>query len=202
MLGAVRWILAGAVVVTAAIAGGRALPAVHVNASYEVEITLSPESGQAPVGETHTVQALVEELQGTGELTIQFRIIDGPNEGLTSTQCIPTCVIIGTGGQSTTLSWTYRSNGVAGTDLIEACVEERESLEGVCSNEVTMTWVEVRRVGSFPAAIVPAAADSAERNRARAAAAAAPATAQAVTAPNTGTGITPPNTGDGGLLRR
>jgi hypothetical protein len=64
-----------------------------------------------------------------------------------------------------------------------------------------MTWIEPRRVGSLPAAIIPAASDTAEKNRARAAAAAQPVAAPAVSPPATGTGISvsPPNTGDAGL---
>jgi hypothetical protein len=183
--------------------GGRALmhPVAAVE-DYEVTIKLAPEQGTDLVGGTHKVEATITELQGRGRLELEFRITNGPNDGLTSTQCVPSCAITGVAGHVDVISWTYRSNGVPGTDSIIACLVEDGTQEGVCSNVVFETWVE-RRTGAFPAPVEAAAAKSAAQNRARAAAASTPTPGASVTAPNTGTGITinPPSTGDGGLLR-
>ncbi len=195
-------LLSVAVVAGAFLLGGRALThPVGAVEDYLVTIELAPEHGTDVVGGTHTVEATITELEGRGRLELEFRIIDGPNEGLTSTRCVPSCAIVGFAGNVDVISWTYRSNGVPGTDAIIACLVEDGTLEGVCSNVVFETWVE-RRTGAFPAPVEAAAAKSAAQNRARAAGASTPATGASVTAPNTGTVITinPPSTGDGGLL--
>lgn len=193
-------LLAIVAVLAALVISPGSLPRAAAQDEYLVTISLAPLEGEGLVGGMHTVTATVDEIRGTGELTIEFEIIDGPNQGLTSKQCVPSCVVFGSPDHIATLNWTYTSNGIPGTDSIIACAVEEEGDRGVCSNVVTMTWVRPR-VGAFPAPVAAAAGESADRNRARAAAT-APAP-PSVTAPSTGTGIvTPPNTGDGGLLRR
>jgi hypothetical protein len=74
-----------------------------------------------------TVQGAIEEPTDF----VRFEVIAGPNTGTRSNgDCVPSC----NSGESvsSTISWTYRSNGVPGQDVIEVCsdasVEELEYL--------------------------------------------------------------------------
>jgi hypothetical protein len=51
---------------------------------------------------------------------VRFRVLSGPNAGVQSNNdCIPAC---NEPDENYQISWTYRSNGVPGTDRIEVCV--------------------------------------------------------------------------------
>jgi hypothetical protein len=82
-------------------------------------LSLSPLSGSAPAGGSHTVTAQL--LDGTtrepvAAAKIGFRIVSGPNTGRAGTCAPTTCVTTSTGQ----VSWTYTSNGTAGSDTIQA----------------------------------------------------------------------------------
>jgi hypothetical protein len=54
---------------------------------------------------------------------VHFRVVQGPNTGLNSDddgECTPSCAYPDDNDE---ISWTYRSNGVAGTDIIEVCAD-------------------------------------------------------------------------------
>jgi len=59
---------------------------------------------------------------------VNFEIVSGPNAGLhsdTSGVCSPSC---DEPNEDLEVSWTYQSNGTAGTDVIEVCFEEIEGI--------------------------------------------------------------------------
>lgn len=91
-------------------------------------ITLAPPTATNPVGTMHTVTATVTSASGgpVPGATVTFTVTSGPNMGVTGT------AVTDSEGLA---SFTYTSNGLPGTDTIEA------SVGNVTSNEVTKTWV-------------------------------------------------------------
>jgi 6-phosphogluconolactonase (cycloisomerase 2 family) len=90
-------------------------------------LTLTPSTSSNPVGTSHTVTATAQTSGGAllASLTVSFSVISGPNNGASGGG------ITDTSGQAT---FTYTSNGVAGTDQIRANIGTLQS------NTVTKTW--------------------------------------------------------------
>jgi hypothetical protein len=94
-------------------------------------IGLTPATATNAVGTSHTVTATVTSPSGIPSpgpgVPIEFDVISGPNTGQTSHPvntgaCAPSDCTTDTTGKVT---WTYTSNGTAGTDTIQACFPER-----------------------------------------------------------------------------
>jgi hypothetical protein len=104
-------------------------------------ITLAPASSFNPVGTSHTVTARVA---GTGDpvpgVLVTFNVVSGPNAGSTGTATTDS------NGQA---SFTYTSNGSAGTDTIEASFVNSQD-ETVTSNQVTKSWVPGNAIPESP----------------------------------------------------
>ncbi len=98
-----------------------------------LNISLTPTTATNPVGTSHTVTATVTSTDPDGHpsagpgVVIEFDVTSGPNVGQTSHPintgaCSPSACTTGTNG---VVSWTYTSNGISGTDFIQACFPER-----------------------------------------------------------------------------
>jgi hypothetical protein len=152
---------------------------------------------------------------------IGFFIVNGPNAGLSSVEgdgiCTPSCAYL-----EEQISWTYRSNGQAGTDTIEACInptiifapDSELSVQELTEEEFFEILVEIINdvVGTDYDSIEDAFCQSVTKTWVDRApnigaglsglfqgqpTALPTAPAPVATAPNQG--IRPPNTGDGGL---
>jgi hypothetical protein len=110
-------------------------------------ITLTPASSTNPFNTSHTVTATVA---GTGDpvvgRNVTFTIVDGPNEGLTST------VLTDSNGQA---SFTYMTSSSPGTDTIEASFVNSQGAT-VTSNQVTKTWTGFFVIPEVPLGTVSA----------------------------------------------
>jgi hypothetical protein len=95
-------------------------------------ITLTPGSATNPVGTSHTVTATVRDQAGAprAQQTVTFTVTAGPNTGATGTG------VTNASGQAT---FTYTSNGTAGTDTITASFFD-SSNETIRSDTATKTW--------------------------------------------------------------
>jgi hypothetical protein len=104
---------------------GLLLPAAVLSACIE---SVTPESDTNPAGSSHTITLQTSEF-AEGPWIASFEVIDGPNEGEQSDgdDCEPSCT--GTGAK--TVTWTYESNGVPGTDTIEVCVLPQNEVSSV-----------------------------------------------------------------------
>lgn len=91
-------------------------------------VGLSPASATNPIGTDHTVTAFAQAANGNPVpgVTIEFRVLTGPNAGKTGT---------GTTGADGKTSFTYHDDGGAGTDTIQAFIGST-----LASNQVTKTW--------------------------------------------------------------
>jgi uncharacterized protein DUF4394/HYR domain-containing protein len=79
---------------------------------------LSPANDSNPVGTSHTVTVTVTSAGNpVAGQDVAFSIISGPNTGAMGICNPPTCVTNASGQ----VSFTYTSNGTAGTDIIQAC---------------------------------------------------------------------------------
>ena len=102
-------------------------------------IALTPPTSENPILTNHTVTATFSSaIEG---LLVTFDIDSGPNTGLSSTTdgtCSPNpdCTTDASG----TVSWTYTSNGMAGTDTIVSSAEATLIGGLVTSNTVTADW--------------------------------------------------------------
>jgi Bacterial Ig-like domain (group 1) len=95
-------------------------------------IVLGPQTATNPVGTSHTVTATVVNAAGApipGE-TVTFNVISGPNNGTTATS---------TTNASGVATFTYTSNGTAGTDQIQASFVNSQN-QTQTSNIVTKIW--------------------------------------------------------------
>jgi hypothetical protein len=101
----------------------------------DASISLAPLSASNPVGTSHTLTATArEEGAPASGVTVTFRVVSGPNVGLTRT-----AVTSGSG-----VATTSYSSSITGTDAIEASFEgSGENL--VTSNQVTKTWTQPSR---------------------------------------------------------
>jgi hypothetical protein len=97
-------------------------------------ISLTPLSATNPVGTAHTVTAAVQNANGepVANRQVRFRVLTGPNTGTSGT------VVTNASGRA---DFTYTSNGVIGTDTIQACFTNAANQE-VCSNIVSKNWVQ------------------------------------------------------------
>ena len=95
-------------------------------------VILSPRSAAQtatnPVGTDHTVTAFAQAANNAPVpgVTINFRVMSGPNSGKTG---------VGTTGADGKTSWTYHDDGGAGTDTIQAFIGTTLS-----SNQVLKIW--------------------------------------------------------------
>ena len=97
-------------------------------------VLLTPATATNPVGTSHTVTATVRDsnAQPVADQSVGFTITSGPNAGATGT-CNPSDCSTDDNGQVT---FTYSDTGGAGTDHIQACIDETN-----CSAEATKTWI-------------------------------------------------------------
>lgn len=85
-------------------------------------LSLTPAGDTAPAGGGHTVTA---QLLNKGDSTpvagaaIAFRVIEGPDRGVTGTCGNPACSTDSTGQ----VTWTWTNNGTAGVDSVQAFVD-------------------------------------------------------------------------------
>lgn len=93
-------------------------------------VGLSPATATNPVGTSHTVTAFAQAANGNPVpgVTINFRVLTGPNAGKTGS---------GTTGADGKTTFTYNDDGGAGTDTIQAFIGAALS-----SNQVTKTWAD------------------------------------------------------------
>lgn len=106
-------------------------------------IELSPATATNPAGTSHTVTAHVEDSEGvvqTGVL-VSFSVTSGPNAGQVSDPNTGECTANNdcTTDANGDVSWTYTSNGQAGTDSIGACFIN-DSGQETCAPEVEKIW--------------------------------------------------------------
>lgn len=95
------------------------------------QITLEPQTATNEVGENHTVTATVTSGgKPTSGVTVTFNVVSGPNFGTTGT---------GVTDARGNASFTYTSNGTAGTDTIEACFTDKAGTKH-CAR-ATKDWV-------------------------------------------------------------
>jgi len=97
-----------------------------------LNISLTPTTASNPVGTSHTVTATVTSTDpdfhpSPAGVVIEFDVTSGPNMGQTSHPintgtCSPSACTTAANG---VVSWTYTSNGISGTDSIQACFPER-----------------------------------------------------------------------------
>jgi hypothetical protein len=98
-----------------------------------LNISLTPATATNTVGTSHTVTATVTSTDPSGHpspgpgVAVEFDVTSGPNVGQTSHPantgtCSPANCTTDANGQ---VSWTYTSNGVPGTDTIQACFPDR-----------------------------------------------------------------------------
>ncbi len=96
-------------------------------------IALTPETATNPVGEDHTVTANVTDgVDPVEGAEVTFEVTDGPNAGATGT---------GTTDAAGNATFTYTSDGVAGSDTIQACFLEDLEVEHCVT--ATKSWVAV-----------------------------------------------------------
>ncbi|MCM2310290.1 MAG: dockerin type I domain-containing protein [Steroidobacteraceae bacterium] len=91
-------------------------------------VGLSPATATNPVGTSHTVTAFTQAANGAPVpgVTIEFRVVSGPNAGKTGT---------GSTGADGKVSFTYTDTAGPGTDTIQAFIGTT-----LASNQVTKTW--------------------------------------------------------------
>ena len=91
-------------------------------------VGLSPATANYPVGASHTVTAFAQSANNApvAGVTIDFKVLTGPNAGKTGT---------GTTGADGKTKFTYTDTGGAGLDTIQAFIGASLS-----SNQVTATW--------------------------------------------------------------
>jgi len=96
-------------------------------------ITLSPTTATNPPGTTHTVTALVRNNSGNPlpNITVTFKVLTGPNAGVTGT------AVTNAVGMA---SFIYTSNGMVGTDEIQASFVDPATGNTIPSNTVTKEW--------------------------------------------------------------
>jgi hypothetical protein len=92
-------------------------------------VGLSPPTATNPVGTSHTVTAFAQAANNAPVpgVTIDFRVLTGPNAGKTGT---------GTTGADGKVAFTYTDTGGPGVDTIQAFIGT-----ALASNQVTKTWV-------------------------------------------------------------
>jgi hypothetical protein len=119
-----------------------------------LNIALTPATATNLVGTSHTVTATVTSTDTNGHpapgpgVPVEFDVTSGPNAGKTSHPvntgtCSPSDCTTDASGQ---VSWTYTSNGVSGTDTIQACFPDRPPVVQNAGDEArtcttaTKTW--------------------------------------------------------------
>ena len=100
------------------VASGQAAALGGANVVIPTNITLSPATATNPAGTSHTVTATVKDANNVPQVgvPVTFVILSGPNAGASGT-CVPATCQTDSNGQVT---FTYTSNGNAGTDIIDA----------------------------------------------------------------------------------
>ncbi|WP_270889597.1 post-COAP-1 domain-containing protein [Pedococcus sp. 5OH_020] len=115
----------------------------ELTAAHQYAIALTPATGSAPVGTTHTVTATTTDggVPLAGQ-TVHFTISAGPNTGQTGS---------GTTDESGQSSFTYTGSGGAGTDTIGASFTDPASAT-LQAPSVTQTWTAANQ----PPVLTPA----------------------------------------------
>jgi hypothetical protein len=112
-------------------------------------ITLAPVTAVNPIGTLHTVTATVQDLTGKANVGrfINFKINTGPNSAgqLLEPSCMPIDCRTDANGQ---VKYTYKSNGVAGTDEITASY----TINGakITANKAFKTWIYPEQITLEP----------------------------------------------------
>ncbi|HEY9246763.1 MAG TPA: Ig-like domain-containing protein, partial [Candidatus Methanoperedens sp.] len=121
-------------------------------------IVLSPTTATNPVGTTHTVTATVQDATGKPIVgrEVTFTILSGPNAPKTGNS---------TTDSNGTATFTYTSNGIAGTDTIQASFIDDQQ-KTITSNKVEKIWESEGptpgpttpgpTIPEFPSIIIPA----------------------------------------------
>jgi uncharacterized repeat protein (TIGR01451 family) len=107
-------------------------------AAFE-QINLTPATATNDAGTSHTVTANVSsDGAGVAGVPVAFSIASGPNAGATGTCSADAGCRTDASGN---VSFTYTSNGAAGTDLIQACFTDGSGIQHCAT--ATKTWVAV-----------------------------------------------------------
>jgi hypothetical protein len=98
-------------------------------------IVLSQTTTSGCKGSSHTVNTTVVDGQNVPipGVTVNFNVTAGPNNGTNGS------AVSNINGQA---SFTYASNGVVGTDLIQACFTPPTGGVPVCSNNLNFEWLD------------------------------------------------------------
>lgn len=109
-----------------------------------VGITLSPMSASNNVGTSHTVTARVTDMLNNPQPGVQvtFTVLAGPNAGASGTCTVNANCTTDANGN---VSFTYTSNGVLGTDDIQACFTNQAGQQ-ICSQIAHKEWTTLAGV--------------------------------------------------------
>jgi len=115
-----------------------------------VGIRLDPPSDENPAGTQHTVTATVTDLLGKGVpgVLVSFNVTSGPNTGAPGV-CTPPACTTDSNGQ---VSFTYQSNGMTGTDTIQACFKDAQGNQHCATANKTWVVGPPARLTLFPKA--------------------------------------------------
>ena len=105
-----------------------------------VGISITPEAAENPVGDDHTVTAMLLDLLGAPQVGIEvtFEVVSGPNAGAAGTCSANADCTTDANGE---VSWTYTSNGATGTDVILASFLNQAGAP-IYSQNAEKTWVD------------------------------------------------------------
>lgn len=107
-------------------------------AAFE-QINLTPATATNDAGTSHTVTANVSsDGAGVPGVAVAFSVVSGPNAGASGTCSADAACRTDASGN---VSFTYTSNGAAGTDLIQACFTDVSSIQHCAT--ATKMWVAV-----------------------------------------------------------
>lgn len=104
-----------------------------------IDISLNPETATNPVGTTHTVTATIEDISGNvyPDVLVTFEVVAGPNTGASGVCSANADCTTDTNGN---VSFTYASNGVIGTDTIQASYVDDQGVTNF-SRDVFKEWL-------------------------------------------------------------
>jgi uncharacterized repeat protein (TIGR01451 family) len=103
------------------------------------QINLTPTTATNNAGTSHTVTANVDsDGAGVSAVPVFFSVVSGPNAGASGTCSVDTTCQTDPSGN---VSFTYTSNGTAGTDTIQACFVDGGFIQHCAT--ATKTWIAV-----------------------------------------------------------
>jgi hypothetical protein len=119
-------------------------------------LDLTPATARNQAGTSHTVTATLTTTDQQGHpspgagVAVEFDVISGPNSGQSSEPANIGCSTTDcTTGASGSVSWTYTSNGMSGTDTIRACFAERPATVQNAGDEQRTCDTATKTWGSF-----------------------------------------------------